>query len=1022
MGITFEPSVIVPIEDLDSSAVACNIPKEASPLNLVSILSAGGSRLGLMVPHIVARSNPSAVPRPLAEDGLQVFGRRHWLSTSGPLDIDMLRQKFGGSSGLAPVRAGSSDQLVQVKSESSHPTTKLAGKCQVLVQAASKLMECFQQPAWQQMREGSFSKIVKDLASLNGEASGEGDVQIMQTTGKWLSAAITAKKYIKLYRDYDRSKNKDLKLRELAESLLATADFVNTELQVPLEPAFLNLSLKACFYKESDSKGLYDALNAVIARGLVPTLECMNATESQDARPRQCPQIWLQGLIMHGIADMINDEGQHINTISKVVGEVGELMKSTTGMAKLVPNVLEVLSQFELIVEVGKEGSKATGTVKLNEAVKAFGSQELALFAKQVSASSRWKLCMDQAAALLQLSGKDTLGDQRLARAKEILTDDRLPSLRMGDHDSAKGVSTATVANFNLISDLSVLGSFQESMDLISEAAHLWSNLRGEQQGSAIGEWVGELLHSLAFVDECLCMLLHALCKKAGLFEMMKVSNVGGDLWPSSADLRRVADALSDHSVDEHSLEEFLLALHDLIKGLPANILKSVDVNEMKEIVVDRLLANHRQRLRLKEALQCLIDIGDLPASPAKALDEWHAKKSVGKGGEAGINKALVFSKGIQALKGSDFLLGDVGVTEEVSLSLDEGTEGCTTFTASVHGVRTFVTDLTNAPLVAAIGSFFKESLQVVVANFVVSLHFPVIGSPESLEAAGVKLNVGGLGAILQPFFVHSDAGDLVKVVAKIFTVKSTKTWECDMVFGLVFDLLAVMPVKLSSLSPAAFGNTLAPAARQLESNEDFRRYFKILLCMAKVSGIFAYLSTRFVHEKEMMVREHKLKYEIENALNVVRTCLNEGAQLCGQLPEGISELELPVGGGPIHLVRWFESAKVAHGLLLPIIYQVCLEAFENVATDVNTATPKYEHIVGDTVLNRAQAKKHILCSEGGKKLSDKVVVLFHALAHVSRLRSQWSIPAATASEGDADGARTTWRWPRTSSMIPSMW
>eukprot|EP00972_Heterocapsa_arctica_P102078 15040686-Heterocapsa_arctica.AAC.1 len=232
----------------------------------------------------------------------------------------------------------------------------------------------------------------------------------------------------------------------------------------------------------------------------------------------------------------------------------------------------------------------------LDKAIKRVDGIRFQTFKSAVENSEVWKALLWSASTVLQFSAKDSLADEKMTRALQILSDDRLPRLVLKSEATTDAQQSyhAQVENFAGITDLSVLESFGESVSLVAEAVMMWSTLRGEQQGQLLlTEWVKAMVSSIVFVDECLTLCMEAVCARGGLPALAgSMSDWSRFKWGEAGQFVSFSNCMESHWVDEDTLEPFVDRFLKLLEGLPKHIKGTIDFGEGVKKINDQVLNN----------------------------------------------------------------------------------------------------------------------------------------------------------------------------------------------------------------------------------------------------------------------------------------------------------------------------------------------------------------------------------------------------------------------------------------------
>ena len=600
------------------------------------------------------------------------------------LDKDLLSTRFAED--VVAGQASSSNIIVPFD---ARKVSKVEAKLQIITDGVRSACSTFETDLWQQMKESSLSKFVTALSSYNTEAGTEGDQAAMDLSSAWLRGSHRAKKFLKLYREYEKvaPKHKAAKMADLIEPLLATHNFLVNTMKLTVGPSFKLLWLRAIYLERfTESKSISHSLVQLLQNDMAAVLQSASPCMAEEERP-QFPQTWLRGLLFACVAELLESKNVVLKDLASDVGSAVKEMLDDDRVAVPFSEFIADLQALELIVVADE--SLDVSAVKLNAAIKRLEHPKLMFFQTLVEENTVWTDALVQASSVLKLSAKDTLADEKLTRAKAILADPRMPGLEVCQQgEGGDPTVAASVSNFHTIADLSVLGHLEDSIALVAEGMKNWSPMGCADKCNEVNAWLVSLLRAMAWVDECLCLYLQAWTaqhdiEQIGRAGLVSTGNIFG--WPQASLLRILSTGISDHVIDETPFMELIEMVSILIEGAPTNVKAGIDVKHANAIT-STILANILRRRDISDILKLLVDITDAPSSPKEALDEWCARRLLNKCENAFVSKAIRLVSSCAALGDNNFQFGDDLNDDEIVLHLDGG-ENRVRFVASLQGV-----------------------------------------------------------------------------------------------------------------------------------------------------------------------------------------------------------------------------------------------------------------------------------------------------------------------------------------------
>jgi len=341
--------------------------------------------------------------------------------------------------------------------------------------------------------------------------------------------------------------------------------------------------------------------------------------------------------------------------------------------------------------------------------------------------SAAGKAVLSSAACVLQVSAKDTCGDQKLALASKVISDPRLPNLQLPtkDDEDAEGRDGAII-KFSYISEMSIVSVLEEAMGHVAEAFSLWSPTRLQQQASSVEAWLQQLAKSIHFYDEALGLFLQGVVADSKLGELIYAADdASWSVEDEVAAFLELSSILEQHGIDAQPLFKFVEKLLTFVEKAPDAIQRLVSFGKYADDLKTKVMTNIVCQDRIWNLLECLTQMTELPKTPQDALDEWIAKRSAGDEANSFFCKGVRVSQAIDHLAKSNLSLNsdDDG---EIRLVLDEGS-GDVIFVGSWARARRLPLYLRRLLIPAYVKNLANQGLQVVLGNFGKSLHLRAV-------------------------------------------------------------------------------------------------------------------------------------------------------------------------------------------------------------------------------------------------------------------------------------------------------
>ena len=506
LGIPLQPSVMTfldPEVPLDSAL---------DTRSLFAVETETGVRLAVWKPLLPA----------LAAFAAQPFQRpffNSWQAFPPTQEQDrVLVQPFVGASPRALLPAvAKTTAVADTGSQAATEASRLDIRLGLLLEKAKKMMAPFESEDWVSLKEGPMAKLMADAAAMQTEASNRGNEKVYRSAGLLATGLCTAKEFAKQLRDHNKTKQPFGKCVDLAEPAAATAKWLAQQLQMQPSASFTLLALKAGFVQQFlVATSLEQATKHLIDNGLADVFKKQSKLTGKQAHVLS-PSLWMRSCFLDALQKTFSKQCPDSEEAPQVIAEVLADLVAADSVLKdakptgLIDEFLLDVSSFVTVLGFGAGKTNPEQTQKhVSEAVRRVTTADYLNFNRALAQSRVWQRSLTAAAACLQTSSQDSLGDGKLARAHAILQDIRLPHVLESADDAAVG-RTAVVENAALLTDGSVVDALGESLGAMSEAMSLWSPVRCEAQVVSIRQWAGEIVKAIAGVHELLWLCVHGV-------------------------------------------------------------------------------------------------------------------------------------------------------------------------------------------------------------------------------------------------------------------------------------------------------------------------------------------------------------------------------------------------------------------------------------------------------------------------------------------------------------------------------
>ena len=971
------------------------------PNKLITMRTAdGGDRLGVMVP--VSFEDP--IPRAQSAIGATLPFRSK-LSTALEGDRNFLVDNHG----LAVV---ASEHAAKI--ECKEPITRTAAKLEALMAAAKCFLQVFTRAKWDtEARESGFTKHVEKMSGLVTQASSLGEANVVSEAGDWAKGLESGKNFMRAHRDWAKSNFKHGKLMDCFEFLTGFQNFLSTIVHLESYPTFDLLVLKCGFFDKAESskatKPLSDALRSIF--------ECEKAFESVvlrfkatacDAAARFCSDAWLRQPVFHVCVESLRAHEEITDPV--ITGIHEDFTKAATILAEKSNDVLGLSSlkddvrHLAVLVEcVGQPSGVSSMSVKA--ALKRFGDPQFKAIRAELEATNVGQCVFSAAETLLQETAKDNAGMDKLRLALKVLLDDRLPRMELpkgeqpaGDDDLYEEEQcSGTICNFELISELGIVDIVQESLNHVEEAMSLLSKSHLEHHASSASQgWAGTLVRNMIFYDESLAAYLQAVVCDGEMSDIFQKMAQGAEINATSfmASFQVAWPKLESRLVDEEPFRVLANNLVVFFENLPGSV-KGSFAEFIKDLKAKPFF-NSQARSAIVVFLRKCAGVGELPRSGEEAVSAWKAAKALANADKGQLpcflGGAIGLVGAVNNLKNVSFNLGSA--EGELNLLIEERS-GQIQFHASFTQAKKLPSMLCRSAIVPIAEQILRESVSVVVSEFVQDMHLATLRVPVAPPSAAEGTESGAVLADPPPLtqFISGDVSESIKCAAKSFGKK--RDWPCDVLYNMLVELLDVVPQESCQVSLRPFCVGSCGSVRVSHGKQELLILLKMLRPASKIGMAVAYVSRYATgSDASACVANHRIKEDIELAVAFIKTNASEASKFLEAQQYGdTSTLKgLPLLFSESTLSKWslgVQGALVGH---CRVFMKALIEDLEGLANEVAEATPRVSHICNDTAYHAALCKKHILGWPSRKQMNEKSVQLSSARTEATRLWTRWQL------------------------------
>ena len=243
-----------------------------SSRNLVSFMDAAGTRLGVPV----AAATFGQVPRPPQRTDAfppMVQWCQSLVQPNVSTDMDTIHGFFG-----IEVPENQNCNSLSPSSSNAECTTlvkmsKMMNKVTLTIAGVGTLMDSFQEEEWEENRESYFTKPVTTIAVVEHESRTFGDGPALQLAQEWAAGLAAVKLFLKLYKDYIKTRRRHERLIEITTAIFNGVKFIRKVLRDKGKfpaPTLEMLAMKTGFYEMAETRRepVSKALNELLKAGM----------------------------------------------------------------------------------------------------------------------------------------------------------------------------------------------------------------------------------------------------------------------------------------------------------------------------------------------------------------------------------------------------------------------------------------------------------------------------------------------------------------------------------------------------------------------------------------------------------------------------------------------------------------------------------------------------------------------------------------------------------------------------------
>lgn len=870
------------------------------------------------------------------------------------------------------------------------------------IEAASQIIQTFGTDLWSSVKESQLTQSVTRLASCHSEATNVGDAHSATLASTWHAGLTDGKSFLAAYREYLKAQQRFQRLAEIALHVRGFYEFLTKSASVKPFPSFTLLWHRANLYDDLRIAGLKAAIQKALGNGLGSTLVEVESLPCGSTKLFSA-DAWLQSNLLRAACEIIKayDMTDCAEFFAKTADDFkGALVALQEALP--IPDVCaQALADFKsigVLVAAAIDPCLVRPSA-VAQALKSLDDKRLGGFRSEILDSACGKHIIGAATMMMQISSRDTAGDDKLGMAQKGLIDLRLASWAPGGTDpKAKMI----LNNFGVIHDMTMAAALNESLSYVLEAEGLWTEGRATEKETDLIDFVTAFLGHMRVIDDGCTIFLDSLANQG---EVARLLGVGTSLMSESQDamadeshepsFQRISALLEDSGIDEDPLEKVAGNFHRFLTTERALSASGLQIFEEFAEATKRHIANIEIRATITACMYLLAELGPPPRSSPEALGEWKAKSLSGKAQGSFVVNAIRLQEMMNQLKVEELAIG-FGDMDDGEAVLHFGEGDTQSIECGIPRVSAAYSAVIASPYIQKISSIVAGVIQLVVDDFADSLMLPAIRMPPPIIDE-LATNHGGIVSLLNGFFSKSYEVEVSKLAGKVFVQSSAKdhSWPCGPLRSLATDLINAAPQDNFSISLENFcegGND--DALKVWTDKKLCRSAFSLLEAMSQVMASLTFISVRIAN-KDCFTKECTMKDEVEAAVSFCKATSLRMADEISKHPTSASMTSLtwkaPVGSA----ASWFAAASAVMPHVCKLLVKDLVLVGNCLAKELQQCTPQHGHIVDNDKIALKLAKRNLLEWPRRNELNIKSKLLFHSLANAARLHSHWALTPA---------------------------
>lgn len=506
------PPVFVPLSEVEAEGggeVSVAFPGPSNDRgSLTTMLTRDGFRLGMWSRRNLTSADPR-IARPSAPGECGHLQSREYIATDLGSDLEFVNQHFGEA-----LASGSS-------------LTKNSAKLASIAVQVQPLLAAFSAPSWETVLESRFHPLFDEFSTAGAKAGCLGDAVALAASEPWIEGISSGKFFIKVCKEFVRSKFKASKLREM-------------KLHAKIFDAFLQArGIHAHYTPPPRPAAVFNGCPRCLALAL-------HVACNGKARARRGVG---DGGLRHRAADLHRG----------CPDDVGVLV---AGSAK---TTMEALRSFSVVLKAAGPECKCPASLA-RKRLDCLGAGRLTLLREKMYGCTFGKTIIFNIIALIQASSKDEVAATKLDRAVEIVRDSRLPALTPAQASGADG----RLCQCNALVDMSFVESLEEGLCLVAEALRLFSAPAAENASRSFHIFPRELVSPVSFYDECFCVYLEALLPATSIGRLIRPQESDTSNDGPEVGFLDMGQTLASRIVDEEPMAKFAGQISNFALGLPS--------------------------------------------------------------------------------------------------------------------------------------------------------------------------------------------------------------------------------------------------------------------------------------------------------------------------------------------------------------------------------------------------------------------------------------------------------------------